>query len=382
MLPKVNLAKDQSIMRWLRCWVTIGTANLAIFASAAEYEVDGNVTQTMVKLNGDKLHASASFTVFVRDCGWLIQTLETNEFGGVHRREIGSTNGVEIYECEFPFEEGEPGARAPNTTSTHAPTNKAFLAPMFAVMVSNDIPIGEMSDSVVGHLWLMFASRCYWPRQTTDRLTPIYDWHASVAMHGQNQKVPAKWDLLDGPESLPKEVLYLGPWGETNGLYQITGTNLAGGVLMPSGFTFNQFRIGPLNEQTFTHDMTLVKHVGVKVTAVRPGCSLASLIPTPEGPATIVDRRFDSGIPNRPPSYKNPADGQWPTLDQSKVIAKVQQAKDLQALNGMVQFRAQGGGQGQSKASARHSKIIFVVMCIFIAIPPIILLFLQKSKRS
>jgi putative transposase len=158
--------------------------------------------------------------------------------------------------------------------------------------------------------------------------------------------------------------------------------NQVDGMLIPSGFTFDQFRIGPLNEKTFTHDMTLVKHVDVEVTAVRPGCSRASLIPTPEGPATIVDRRFDSGIPNRPPSYQNPASGQWPGMEQSKVLTKVQQAKDIQALNQMAQFRAQGGAQDQSKLAPHRSKIVLIVMCIFIAIPPIILLFRQKSKKS
>jgi hypothetical protein len=344
----------------------------------SEYEVDGKVNQTLINLDGATLRATASFKVFVRDCGWLIQTMETNEIGNISQREIGSTNGTEIFECELPLGRVQSPTELTNVIPQSS-TNRSSEA-MFAVMMSNNIPVGETDSAVVGHLWLMFASQCYWPRQTTDRLTPIYDWHASVAMHGQNQKVPAKWDLLDGPESLPREVRYLGLWGETNGLYKITGTNLVGGLLIPSGFTFDQFRIGPLNEQTFTHDMTLVKHVDVKVTAVRAGCSLASLIPSPQGPATIVDRRFDSGIPNRPPSYMNPAEGQWPTLDQSKVIAKVQQAKDLQALKQVAQFNKQGG-QGQSK-SPHRSKLVFIVMCIFIAIPPVILLFLQRSKKS
>ena len=68
-------------------------------SSGHEYEVDGLVSQTMIQFNGTNLHASASFTVYVRDCGWMIKTVETNELGGIVDREIGSTNGTEIFEC-------------------------------------------------------------------------------------------------------------------------------------------------------------------------------------------------------------------------------------------------------------------------------------------
>jgi hypothetical protein len=251
-----------------------------------------------------------------------------------------------------------------------------------AVVVSNDIPIGELDSAVVGHLWLMFASQCYWPKQTPDELTPIYDWHASVGMHGQNMKISAAWKLLAGPGSLPQKVWYMGQWGETNGFYQITGSNLVGGTLIPSGFTFDQFQVGPLNEKTFTHDMTLVKHLDVTVTAVRPDCSLTSLIPSPDGLAVVVDRRFDSGIPNRPPSYKNPVNGQWPTIDQSKVLAKVQQARDLKALERMNQAQLKNASHTlPDNAPQRRSKIILIVMCILIAVPPLIYLARQIFKK-
>jgi hypothetical protein len=356
--------------------------NFAFYSSASEYEVDGQLTQTINGLNGAKLHAAASFKVFVRGCGWLIETMETNELGAVIHREIGSTNGTEIYECEQGLGYMKSSGSLTNSSLSVGPVFRQSSMPMLAVMVSNNVPIGEADSAVVGHLWLIFASQCYWQNLRSDQLAPVYDWHASAAAHGLGIRVDAAWALLDGPGSLPREVRYLGDWGETNGLYQITGTNLVGGMMIPSGFTFEQFQIGPLNEKTFIHDMTLVKRVGVKVTSVRPGCSLASLIPAPEGPAVIVDRRFDSGIPNRPPSYQNPVKGQWPGIEQSRALAKVQQAKDLQVLNQVAQFRSQGGGQGQSKFSAHRSKVILIVMCIFIAIPPIFLLFLQRSKKS
>ena len=178
----------------------------------------------------------------------------------------------------------------------------------------------------------MFASQCYWPGLNTDQLTPVYDWRASVAAKGQNRKVKAEWDLLNGPGSLPREVRYFGEWDATNEIYTITGTKSIGGTLVPKGFIFEQLQVGPINEKTFIHEMVVIKRVDVEVTAVRPVCSRASLIPSPDGPAVVIDRRFDSGIPNRPPSYQNPVKGQWPTVEKSKELAKIAQATDLRNL--------------------------------------------------
>ncbi len=270
-------------------------------SSAYEYEVDGLVNQTMIQFNGTNLHASASFTVYVRDCGWMIKTVETNELGSVFGREIGSTNGTEIFECEDGSGMG------------------------FADIESNNIPVGEYDSAVFGHLWLMFASQCYWPALNSDQLTPIYDWRASVAaassMFGNRQKASADWELLNGPSSLPREVRYLDAMNRTNAIYTITGTNSAGGMLFPAGFVFKQF-----------NGDRLTKRVEVEVTAIRPVCSRANLIPLPSKGTMVVDRRFDSGVPNRPPSYQNPVFGQWLSADESKKLAGINTSNTLRNL--------------------------------------------------
>jgi hypothetical protein len=249
---------------------------------------------------------------------------------------------------------------------------------MFAVIVSENVPVGETDSAVVGHLWLMFASRCYWSGLNTDRLTPVYDWQASVAAHGQYRKVRAVWDFLSGPGSLPQEVRYLGQWDETNGFYKITGSNSVNGNLIPTGFIFEQFRFGPVNENTFIHNMELVKRVDVEVTAIRPRCSRAILIPSPDGPAVVVDRRFESGISNRPPSYRNPIAGEWPGIEKSKELAAVQQAADLHNLARMEQSRL----QKKSGPSAHSSKVVLIVMLIFLTAPPILYVAWRKQGKS
>ena len=187
-------------------------------SSAYEYEVDGLVHQTMMQYNGTNLHASASFTVYVRDSGWLIKAVETNENGGVSSHEIGSTNGTDIFNCGL---------------------GDSF--PLMASIQSNNMPVGELDSAVSSHLWLMFASRSYWPALNSDQLTPVYDWHASAAAGGQNIRVSADWELLQGPGSLPREVRYLDALNHTNAIYTVTGTNSVGGMLFPASFVFQQF---------------------------------------------------------------------------------------------------------------------------------------------
>ncbi len=268
--------------------------------SGREYEVDGLVNQTMIQFNGTNLHASASFTVYVRDCGWMIKTIETNEAGGIVAREIGSTNGTEIFECT---------------------SGLGGFWPTSGQIESGAVPVGQLDSAVVGHLWLMFASQCYWPSLNSDQLVPVYDWHASVAAGGQDRRASADWELLNGPGSLPREVRFLDVLNHTNAIYTVTGTNSAGGILLPAGFVFKQFQ-----------GDRLIKHVEVEVTAIRPVCSRANLIPLPSKGTMVVDERFDSGVPNRPPSYQNPVFGQWLTVEESKKPAGINKANDLRNL--------------------------------------------------
>lgn len=267
-------------------------------SSAYEYEVDGQVNQTMIRFNGTNLHASASFTVYVRDCGWMIKTVETNESGGIIDREIGSTNGTEIFEC----------------------TGGLGGLPRMGQIVSNNIPIGQLDSAVVGHLWLMFASKCYWPGLKSDQLTPIYDWRASAAAAGSIfsnlGKVSADWELLDGPGSLPREVRYF-----PNAVYTITGTNTVGGMLFPAGFVFKQFQ-----------GDRLIKHVEVQVTAIRPFCSRANLIPLPSKGTLVIEERFNGGMPDRTTSYQNPRFGQWLTVEEAKKLVGINTSNDLRNL--------------------------------------------------
>ena len=77
------------------------------------YEVEGRIEIRLLHPNGEVWQDyKGDFRVFVNGCGWLIQTVETNDFGIPLRREIGTTNGTELFEMAVPYEplDSPPGA--------------------------------------------------------------------------------------------------------------------------------------------------------------------------------------------------------------------------------------------------------------------------------
>jgi len=96
-------------MRWLLkiagslafLWLLSGMAGLA---SAAEYEVHGEIDQTWLKDDGSiQFKVMNTFAVFVKDCSWLVQTIEHNETGTpISSFETSCTNGSEVYEVGEP----------------------------------------------------------------------------------------------------------------------------------------------------------------------------------------------------------------------------------------------------------------------------------------
>lgn len=329
--------------RW--CLIPV-TLTMICLTQASEYEVDGTVSQSLGRQS-----ASASFTVYVKDCSWLIACTETNEVGRVIRREIGSTNASDIYEYIFPTES----------------ISQQKSAASLATILPSKIPIGPLDDAVAGHLWLMFASQCYWTNLKTNRLTPIYDWQASIANPAnRSPDVRAEWELLDGPGSLPKEVRYFPKEGGLpNVVYRITGSILVGGTLIPNGFYLEQHPIRPFNGIDLTE-----KWVDVVVKGVRPVCSRVILIPSPNGKTLVIDRRVDGGVPtNRPPSYQNPVPGQWATAEQAQTLVSARRAA----------ASAHSPTDRQPLDTSHRKRVLIALLCTVI-LGPILIYFAWKRS--
>ena len=76
----------------------------SVTVSAAEYELDGEIVQRLFRQDGGVQSVQqVAFAVFVKDCSWLIQTIDHDESGNQFiKRETACVNGTEIYEVDGP----------------------------------------------------------------------------------------------------------------------------------------------------------------------------------------------------------------------------------------------------------------------------------------
>jgi hypothetical protein len=323
-------------------FLVLVASSLELLAQRAEYEVEGAIYQTIVGKNGALEDLTNNFTVSVKGCCWLIQIYDEHQGKDRLLREIGSTNNTEIFEL------------VSNITSA---TNK-FTAT--AIITSNNVPVGLLNRDVSGHLWLMFASRCYWESLQSDMLTPVFNWRASVGANPR-LKVKAEWKLLGDAGSLPREVAYLGSWDETNGFYKVTETSeLAGGELVPKSFTFEE------RYAVAMEGMVLRKRVKAEVSDVREVCSRSELFPVPTGETKIVDFRLTthkSG--NHVPTYRNPTIGQWPSAADARKLVPITPVDQSE--------------HGQTRSKQRV--LVFVVLMITLLLP-LIVGFLKRARKA
>jgi hypothetical protein len=306
-----------------------------------EYEVRGTITQTITDPGAPVIRTTNEFTVCVRDRAWLILT--TRDDGKAHawHREVGSNNGTEIYDSN--------GRQA--------------------VIYDTGIPVELLDKGLDGHLWLMFASGLYWTDLRTQQLVPVFDWRASVGAN-PNRRVSAEWELLNGPGSLPREVRYLGEWHETNGLYRISRATSVNGMLVPTGFVFEEAHVGASRPNSLVHEMVVRKRVEAEVTSVQPVCSRKSLLPMQQaGGATIaVDFRLkgpNSG--NQIPTYVLRGSASWPSVDEARRL------RDAQILH---------GGPGPEQLAQPHRLMVIGAVVCILAMAPVGFYLLWRVRRG
>jgi hypothetical protein len=298
-----------------RGWLGWGLTLCLLFSTCflalgREYEVDGEIVQTLFKVDGSvQVVRLSKFTVFVRDCSWLIQTTDHDDRGRpLVLRETACLDGAEI--CEV---SSRAGLMTSNTTLP------AVTARNMATVVSNTVPVGMLDDYFVCHLWLMFASSCYFSNLSTNWLTPVYDLNASAAVDPQ-LKCEAKWHLLGGPGSLPLSVAYLRSPRFTNATYVATGVTNADGMPIPIGFVFEQrvgarFAPGTVVSGDPTAVYRIRKFAVATVTAVRSACSRTDLLPRAGGRTVVVDQRLPRPAPGHLATYSVRTGAQWVSVE-------------------------------------------------------------------
>lgn len=286
---------------------------------AASYELEGTIQQATFSMEGAvEMRLDGKFKVYVRDGAWFIETVEDKQFirfaqnRQYLKREIGSTNGAEIFEIVTPLEPENQQTNAPLIPARDSQFNTA-------IYVSNAVPVGQLDGAVVGHLWLMFASGTYLQGVRTNLLTPVYNLSAS-APGDPSLKYKARWELLDGPGSLPSNVVYnydtrlLGDNNLTNAIYQVTGTTNLDGRSFPTGFLFENYTggVGP----------RVRKRATAAVTAIRPECLLPTLMPAVTSDALVIDRRLGHAeVALKVVTYSVRSNSSLPTIAEVKTEA-------------------------------------------------------------
>jgi hypothetical protein len=297
-------------------WAVICILGSVAAACATEYELDGRVDQTLFKQDGTvQLVSESRFTVFVKDRVWLVRTTRCDPSGEpLAVCETGCTNGTEVYEVQGSVHLADAATRGQGSRSWNV-----------ASIVSNNVPVGTTDGYVICHLWLMFASGSYFADLRTNWLTPVYDVNASVAVNPK-LKQEAKWELIGGPGSLPTSVTFLDAYGRTNATYVATGVTNTGSALVPTGFIFehrigaNRFAPGPLGATEATASYHFRKRAVATVTAVRPYCSRADLLPATKGLTMVIDRRVTNSVPpgGSLPMYVVRTGAQWVPVPAAK----------------------------------------------------------------
>jgi hypothetical protein len=285
--------------------------------SAVEYEVDGQIEQILYNRDGSVGALEKSqFTVFVKDCAWLIQTTDLDKAGKpVAMRETACTNGAEVYEVSGPINGG-------NTSAGHRPSSWNV-----ATIVSNNVPVGQTAGYFVCHLWLMFASGCYFENSATNRLTPVYDSNASASVNPHLTR-RAEWELVNGPGSLPLSVVYFVEFSHiTNATYVTTGVTNVDKLKIPRGFVFeyringvHYFAPGPIPPGGTLPAYHILRRAVATVTAVRPYCSRSDLSPIATGKTMVIDERSTNYLthPNNLPTYIVKTGAQWLPLAKAQ----------------------------------------------------------------
>jgi len=142
----------------------------------------------------------------------------------------------------------------------------------------------------------MFASGCYFANLSTNWITPVYDLNASVSVNA-NLKRKAKWELINGQDGLPSNVVFSGTIDlPIDATYLATGITNTGTIQIPSGFVFEQrigygFAPGPILHGTSNVSYHIRKRAIASVTGVRPVCSRGDLSPSAAGTTLVIDQR-------------------------------------------------------------------------------------------
>jgi len=225
-----------------------------------------------------------NFTVTVRDCEWVIESVDTN--GGNFVLNI-RTNGL-MY----------------NVSAVNA-DKKTDQNNYFAVVEDNDVPPSS-DTSGISVLWLAYASASYMQSVEGGQFKPVWMLD-DPTLRAEGYTVSGIVDPLEG--HLPRHLFYLDKGvryaranghriilrapasfhgAVTNARYDaLTVTNL-GGFQIPRTFEFQRFAVGP------DYTTRLLARITGWTTSLEPAVPFDAQMPDLSGGILIVDKRFET----------------------------------------------------------------------------------------
>jgi hypothetical protein len=308
---------------------------------AWEYEIRGQIDQRFLNPDGSSFNSSkASFQVYVAGCAWMIELTELDAQGQPKlRREIGSTGAPETYELvtRLAYQDREPSAKAARKRPAIDQLSTAGFA------VSGYVPVGFSDDTLSSHLWVMFASGCFFRDLKTNRMTPVFDYRASASIHPE-WTLPIEYELADDLIHLPARLVFRNegeqyapvgsryelrkfpePYhrGFTNAIYSVTGLTNVDSYVLPLGFVLEEFTGG---EGRHADDLQVRKRIKASVSGIQPVCSRTNLLPTITRKTVVTDRRIGNPGAQKPTAYVLPGK-QWLQSAEARKLYAMQQRR-------------------------------------------------------
>ena len=313
-----------------------------------EFTVTG-ITTYKVLYSGDvRVWRTNSFTVSVSNCNWLIRSTP------IHREELDYT--------EMGYANGEIRMLYHFTKSV----NGAETNILVGKVDQNDVPPDD--GSTISHLWLAYASGCYFAQITNTHLKPVWLLD-DFDLRYEGFTVNAGWKVSDLTPKLPEFVVYFNdgvlrardstgrvsfkarpPYdgGYTNAIFEsLIWTNI-GRIALPLAFSFQRF--GLKNPAASSNDLALINLIEAQADQVSTAVGRISFGPSFAGTASVADQRFNPPLRDLIYTIR---DGRWPAKTDSKL---------LKEYNHQAQSRGIGKFAGNPPSGIRR----LVIQCLFV----------------
>lgn len=353
-----------------------------------QYQVEGKVSGTAFDLDGKPMPdavPSHEFILCVSNCVWEMTLRLSDETAAYYRKQASDTgrsfdmsdydrltfDGTNLY--YFSDEETSFGKYSAKmrAAGTLIPADKDNLAT--AAVVGQEVPHFIEGDS---HIWLAYASSCYFKNLTTNLLEVTWRW-GFVEIGGllgpsQSVKRRTSWLLQQDAPQLPKSVTYyLGDFGNlTNAQYAVHSYKTFQNLTLPVESTLDVYRVD--SRVGLSTNMIRLIHYVVRAAAFKK-LEKGFVFPPPVPVLTdVTDHRFNSPTdpaPRVPVPYM--IRDRFLTKDEAKDSSNY--AKFKPGFNEPVHPSGKGG---------KTKKIIFGLMAVSVAFVLAVVISKIRSARN